>query len=87
MEAVTIVIRSLLGLVFLILGANAFLHIIPLPMPTGDAGAFMGILFHGQYLYAVKAIEIVGGAILLGGRFTPLGLTPRRAGGREHPHL
>jgi putative oxidoreductase len=75
MQAVTIVIRSLLGLVFLIFGVNAFLHFIPLPMPTGDAGTFMGILVHSHYLYAVKAFEIVGGAILLSGRFTPLGLT------------
>lgn len=75
MRVAAIVIRSLLGLVFLIYGVNAFLHFIPLPMPTGDAGIFMGILIHSHYLYAIKAFEIIGGAILLSGRFTPLGLT------------
>jgi len=75
MHVAAIVIRSLLGLVFLVLGVNVFLHFIPLPMPTGDAGTFMGILVHSHYLYAIKAFEIIGGAILLSGRFTPLGLT------------
>jgi uncharacterized membrane protein YphA (DoxX/SURF4 family) len=75
MHIVAIVIRTLLGIVFLIFGVNAFVHVIPMPTPTGDAGTFMGILVHSHYLYAVKCFEIIGGAILISGRFTPLGLT------------
>jgi putative oxidoreductase len=74
MKIADIVIRSLLGIVFLIFGVNVFLHVIPLPTPAGDAGTFMGILVRSHYLYAIKSFEIIGGAILLSGRFTPLGL-------------
>ena len=75
MHMVAVVIRSLLGLVFLVFGVNAFVPFIPMSTPIGEAGTFMGILAHSHYLYAVKCFEIVGGAILLSGRFTPFGLT------------
>jgi len=75
MKIATIITRTLLGLIFAVFGLNAFFNFIPMPMPKGDAGMFMGILFSSHYLYAVKCFEICGGLILLSGRFTPLGLT------------
>jgi len=75
MKIAIIITRTLLGLIFVVFGLNAFFNFIPMPMPKGDAGTFMGILFSSHYLYATKCFEIVGGLILLSGRFTPLGLT------------
>jgi len=75
MKIATIIARVLLGLVFFVFGLNAFLHFIPMPVPQGQAGAFMGALFASHYLYAIKIFEIAGGLLLLIGRFVPLGLT------------
>jgi uncharacterized membrane protein YphA (DoxX/SURF4 family) len=76
MKIVTIIARTLLGLIFVVFGLNAFLNFIPLPPPRGElAGEFMRALFASHYLYAVKCFEISGGLLLLSGRFTALGLT------------
>ena len=45
--------RILLGLLFTVFGSNAFLHFIPMPQLQGDAGAFMGALFHSGYIYPI----------------------------------
>ncbi len=48
MKDAIIIVRVLLGLVFAVFGSNAFLHFIPVPPMQGDAGAFMGALFHSR---------------------------------------
>ncbi|MDB6154509.1 MAG: uncharacterized protein JWL90_2962 [Chthoniobacteraceae bacterium] len=75
MKIVALIARLLLGLIFVVFGLNAFFHFIPMPPPQGAAGAFMGALFGSGYLYAIKFFEIVGGVLLLSGRYIPLGLT------------
>ena len=75
MKILTIIARSLLGLIFVVFGLNAFLQFIPLPPPQGMAGDFMKALFLSHYFYVVAILQIVGGAICLLGRFVPLGLT------------
>src|SRR5947209_3718445 len=75
MKILTIIARSLLGLVFVVFGSNAFLHFIPMPPPQGLAGEFTKALFVSHYFYVVSVLQIAGGAILLLGRFVPLGLT------------
>lgn len=75
MKILTTIARVLLGLIFVVFGLNAFLHFIPMPMPTGLAGDFMKALFVSHYLYAIKCFEITGGILLLVGRFVPLGIT------------
>jgi uncharacterized membrane protein YphA (DoxX/SURF4 family) len=76
MKIATIIARTLLGLIFVVFGFNAFLNFIPLPPPKGElAGEFMRALFASHYLYAVKCFEISGGLLLSSGRFTALGLT------------
>ena len=67
--------RILLGLLFAVFGSNAFLHFIPMPQLQGDAGAFMGALFHSGYIYPIAVCQVLGGIFLLTGRFAPLGLT------------
>jgi uncharacterized membrane protein YphA (DoxX/SURF4 family) len=75
MKMATVIARVLLGLVFVIFGLNIFLHFIPMPPPEGAAGDFFKALFVSHYLWVVGALQIAGGALLLSGRFVPLGLT------------
>ncbi len=75
MKTLTIIARSLLGLIFVVFGSNAFLHFIPMPPPQGLAGDFMKALFASHYFYVVAVLQIAGGALCLLGRLVPLGLT------------
>jgi putative oxidoreductase len=76
MKYVIIIARVLLGLVFVVFGSNAFLHFIPMPPMQGQAGAFIGALAGSGYIYAVAALQVIGGLLLLiGARLVPLGLT------------
>jgi len=75
MKIATIVVRVLLGLVFVVFGSNMFLHFIPAPPMQGHAAAFLGAMADTGYLKVVGALQVVGGFILLFGRYVPLGLT------------
>jgi putative oxidoreductase len=76
MKIATIIARSLLGLIFVVFGSNIFLHFIPMPPPpAGLARDFTTALFMSHYLYVVGALQVVGGVLLLIGRWVPLGLT------------
>jgi putative oxidoreductase len=76
MKYAIIIVRVLLGLMFAVFGSNAFLHFIPMPPMEGQAGAFIGALVSSGYIYAIAALQVLGGLLLLlGGRFVPLGLT------------
>jgi putative oxidoreductase len=76
MKIATIIARTLLGLIFAVFGSNAFLHFIPMPPPPeGLAGDYMKALFMSHYFYVVAVTQVVGGLIVLSGRFTALGLT------------
>src|SRR6266481_884320 len=76
MKTTTIVVRSLLGLIFTVFGANMFLHFIQMPPPpVGPARDFMTALFVSHFLYVVGALQVAGGLLLLTGRWVPLGLT------------
>jgi len=50
------------------------LQFLSMPMPTGLAGQFIGALFMSHYLWVVAALQIIGGLLLLVGRFIPLAL-------------
>ncbi len=76
MKVATIISRVLLGLIFVTFGLNMFLNFIHMPPPPeGPAREFMTALFMSHYLYVVGALQVVGGLILLSGRWVPLGLT------------
>jgi len=76
MNILTVIIRVLLGLMLVVFGSNAFLHFIPMPpLPPTTAGNFISALMVSHYIDAVALFEIVGGALLVVGRFVPLGLT------------
>lgn len=76
MKIATVIVRSLLGLIFVVFGLNFFFHFIPIPPhPKGAARDFMTALAVSHYFYVVGALEFLGGVLLLVGRFVPLGLT------------
>ncbi len=75
MKIATIIVRVLLGLVFVVFGSNAFLHFIPMPPMTGHPGEFIGSMYATGYLTAIATLQVIGGALLLVGRYVPLGLT------------
>ncbi len=74
MKILTIIARLLLGLIFAVFGANAFLHFIPVPpLPDSPAGHFLTAMFESRYIWGVGACQVLGGLLLLAGR-APLGL-------------
>jgi uncharacterized membrane protein YphA (DoxX/SURF4 family) len=74
-STVTIILRSLLGLVFVVFGLNKFLHFIPNPAEPPAALDFFGALFRtGYFIPLLATTEIVSGALLLTGIFVPFAL-------------
>jgi uncharacterized membrane protein YphA (DoxX/SURF4 family) len=76
MKWVVLVARVLLGLPFFVLGLDHFLHFMSMPTPElpENAKQFGGVLVTSGYMNVVKVLEVVGGALVLSGRMTPLGL-------------
>ena len=76
MKLATIIARVLLGLVFVVFGSNIFLHFIPMPpLPATMAGDFSKALMQSHYMYVVGLVQVIGGLLLLLGRYVPLALT------------
>jgi len=76
MKILTIIARILLGLIFVFFGSNGLLHFLPMPpLPQGVAGEFLHSFFASGYVYVISSFQLVGGLLLLIGRFVPLGLT------------
>src|ERR1700734_2124805 len=75
MKIVVLIVRLLLGLVFLVFGLNAFLQFLKGPIPGGLAGQFLQALFQSHYGVAIGAVQALGGAVLLINRYVPLALT------------
>ena len=75
MKYATVAARVLLGLIFFVFGLNYFLKFMPTPggMPP-DALSYLGLLAGSGYMAAVKVLEVAGGALLLAGKFVPLGV-------------
>lgn len=74
MRVAGLIARYLLGLIFLVFGANGFLHFIPMPPPSGVAGQFMGALFVSHVLVVVFLLQLIPAILLLVGRYVPLAL-------------
>jgi uncharacterized membrane protein YphA (DoxX/SURF4 family) len=76
MRHIPTVVRILVGLLFVVTGLNGFLHFLPMPPMAGPAATVMGGFAAARYLFPlIFGTQIVGGALLLAGRFVPLGLT------------
>lgn len=75
MKIAAMIARILMGLGFVFFGLNGFLHFIPAPpMPDNDAGRFATVLIHSHYMLVVAGLQVIGGAIVLIGRYVPFGL-------------
>src|SRR5260370_40582721 len=72
---VTTLLRILLGLVFLVFGLNGFLHFLPMTLPKGPAGDFIGALAASGYMLPlVSGTQTIAGVMLLLGLYVPLAL-------------
>jgi len=74
MKIVFLIARILLGLMFVIFGANGFLSFLPMILPPGDAGAFLRILLTSHYVYLVAGVQLIAGILLLANLYVPLAL-------------
>lgn len=73
MSKVTLIVRLLMGFVFLGAGIS-FFFTTPPPI-EGDMGTFFnGLVASKYFLYLLKFTEIVCGALLMSGFFVPLAL-------------
>lgn len=71
------IVRTLMGLAFVVFGLNGFLNFIPepaKPLPEG-AMAFAGALVKSGYMMQLIAgTQLISGLLLATNRFVPLGL-------------
>ncbi len=65
MKKIELVAGILLGVVFVVFGANFFLKFISMPMPPEGSppAMFMGAMYLSGYLAFVKILEIIGGIL------------------------
>jgi uncharacterized membrane protein YphA (DoxX/SURF4 family) len=74
MKIAVLVARILLGLIFVFFGLNAFFNFLHAPMPTGLAGQFIGALYTSHFYVVPFGFQLIGGLLLLSGRFVSLAL-------------
>ena len=76
MKIATIIARVLLGLIFVFFGSNGLLQFLPMPpLPQGVTGEYLHSFFASGYVYVISGFQVIGGLLLLVGKFVPLGLT------------
>jgi uncharacterized membrane protein YphA (DoxX/SURF4 family) len=76
MKTTSIVARYLLGLQFTVFGLNGFLNFIHQSPPTNPlALQFFGAIVASHFAAFFFAGQLLGGLLLLFGRFVPLALT------------
>jgi putative oxidoreductase len=69
--------RILTGIIFVVLGLNAFLLFIPQPPPSSMpvlAVQFNAALFASHYVWMTSGLQVICGALLLVNRYVPLAL-------------
>jgi putative oxidoreductase len=75
MKLTSTIARYLLGLIFLVFGLNGFLNFIHQPPPANPVAIqFLVAVSASHYIAVVFVAQIIGGLLLLAGRFVPLGL-------------
>ena len=71
----TLALRVLVGLVFVLFGANYFVEFLPKPEGTAATRGFGRALAETGYMWPlIKGTEIAAGMLLLTGIWVPLGL-------------
>ena len=74
MEIVILLVRVVLGLIFIVFGLNGWFHFIPLPPRQGRAAEFIGAMIGTGYFNVILILQVVGGLLVLIGISVPLGL-------------
>ena len=76
MKYLPLVARYLLGVIFVIFSLNFWLHLFQMPSPAEGslAAGFIGALYGSGFLAVVKVFELLGGILLLTGRYVNLAL-------------
>lgn len=75
MKWAILIVRTLVGLVFVVFGVDYFAHFLTPPTPEGETiAAFFKAMATTGYMSFVKVLEITGGALLLTGLLVPLGI-------------
>jgi uncharacterized membrane protein YphA (DoxX/SURF4 family) len=76
MKYVYLILRILLGLIFVVFGADKIHHFIPGPMPPANSlpGMFMAVAVPTGWLKVIGLTEFLGGLFVLYGGTVPLGL-------------
>ncbi len=73
MKIATIIVRTILGLLFLYTSVGYFLHLNPEPASTGEFKAFQVGLVASTYLFPLaKSVEFLCGLSFVIGKFTTL---------------
>jgi len=76
MKIAMVIVRTLVGLLFLFASVTFLFGLItPPPMPDGPMKSFSeGLGASGYFMYLLKVTELICGILLVSGRFVPLAL-------------
>ena len=75
MKVAFTIARYLLGLMFTVFGLNGFFHFIPQPPPASPTAIqFLTAASVSHFMVIVFLVQILGGLLLLLGRYVPLAL-------------
>jgi putative oxidoreductase len=76
MKILALVCRILLGLIFIVFGANILHPFLPMtPPPAGSPPAlFLGVMAPSGWMHQVGVLQVIGGLLVLIGGTAPLGL-------------
>lgn len=75
MQIAATISRYLLGLMFTVFGLNGFLHFIPQHAPANPVALqFLTAVSTTHYMHVVFAVQLIGGLLLLSGRYVALAL-------------
>lgn len=74
MKVISLVARILLGIIFIFFGTNLIYPFLHSPMPPGAAGQMVAGLFATHFWYLIGVCQVIGGLLMLIGRYVTLGL-------------
>jgi hypothetical protein len=77
MRITTIIVRTLLGLIFVFFGLNGFFHFLQMPPPPPDSAQmhFFTAVSTTGFMKVIFALQVLGGLLLLLNVLPVLGLT------------
>lgn len=76
MKIAVLICRILLGLIFVVFGANGLHPFLPAPqLRPGPAHDYVMALFQSHYAVVIFGVQVIGGILLLVNRYVPLALT------------